>query len=116
MLNTVTELDAYTENAEKYFREEERQEIVDYLAKNPKKGDVIPGTNGLRKLRWGKDNKGKSGGVRIIYYFHNEKLPLYLLIMYAKDTQTDLTIKQQQRLVDLVKMLITTTTREKNNE
>ena len=116
MLNTVTELDAYTEIAEKYFREEERQEIVDYLARNPKKGDVIPGTNGLRKLRWGKDNKGKSGGVRIIYYFHNEKLPLYLLIMYAKETQTDLTIKQQQRLAGLVKILMTDTVGEKNNE
>ena len=116
MLNTVTELDAYTEIAEKYFGEEERQEIVNYLARNPKKGDVIPGTNGLRKLRWKKDNKGKSGGVRIIYYFHNEKLPLYLLIMYAKDTQTDLTIKQQQRLAGLVKILMTDTVGEKNNE
>lgn len=115
MLNTITELDAYTEIAEKYFCEEERQEIVNYLARNPKKGDVIPGTNGLRKLRWKKGNKGKSGGVRIIYYFHNEKLPLYLLIMYAKDTQTDVTIKQQQRLADLVKVLIAATL-EKHNE
>ena len=114
-MNTVAELDAYTEIAEKYFSEKERWEIVDYLARNPKNGDTMLGTNGLRKLRWKKDNKGKSGGVRIIYYFHNEKLPLYLLIMYAKETQTDLTIKQQQRLAGLVKILITAT-REKNNE
>jgi mRNA-degrading endonuclease RelE of RelBE toxin-antitoxin system len=104
-LNTVAELPAYTEIAETYFSENERQSIIDYLAKYPESGDVIPATGGLRKLRWRKDNKGKSGGVRIIYYFHSEKMPLYLLIMYAKEKKADLTIKQQQKLTSLVKLL-----------
>ena len=84
-MNTVAELPAYTEIAETYFSENERQSVLDYLAKYPESADVIPATGGLRKLRWRKDNKGKRGGVRIIYYFHSEKMPLYLLIMYAKE-------------------------------
>ena len=56
MLNTIAEFPAYTEAAEKYLSETERQELVDYLAKNPESGDVMPGTGGLRKLRWRKDN------------------------------------------------------------
>ena len=108
MFNTIAEFPAYTEIAEQYFSEDERQAIIDYLAKNPESGDVIPATGGLRKLRWRKDNKGKKGGVRIIYYFHDKRIPLYLLIMYAKETKSDLTIKQQQRLANLVKMLTAT--------
>ena len=111
-MNTVAELPAYTEIAETYFSENERQSILDYLAKYPESGDVIPTTGGLRKLRWRKDNKGKSGGVIIIYYFHSEKMPLYLLIMYAKEKKADLTIKQQQKLTSLVKLL-TASIREK---
>jgi hypothetical protein len=51
-LNTVAELPTYTEIAETYFSENERQSIIDYLAKYPESGDVIPATGGLRKLRW----------------------------------------------------------------
>ena len=107
MLNTVAEFPAYTQIAEEYFSEIERQEIIDFLATNPESGAVIPATGGLRKLRWHKDNKGKSGGVRIIYYFHDTRLPLYLLIMYAKEKKVDLTIKQQQKLAALTKALTT---------
>jgi mRNA-degrading endonuclease RelE of RelBE toxin-antitoxin system len=108
MFNTIAEFPAYTEIAEQYFSEKERQAIVDYLAKYPESGDVIPGSGGLRKLRWGKDNKGKSGGVRIIYYFHDARMPLYLLIMYAKEKKANLTIKQQQQLTALTKILTAT--------
>lgn len=106
MLNTIAEFPAYTEATEKYLSETERQELIDYLAKNPESGDVMPGTGGLRKLRWRKDNKGKSGGVRVIYYFHDARLPLYLLIMYAKEKTENLTIKQQQKLAMMTKALI----------
>ncbi len=47
----------------------ERQDIVNYLAAFPKSGDLIKGTGGVRRLRWARGGRGKSGGVRVIYYF-----------------------------------------------
>ena len=44
----------------------------------------------MRKLRWARDGRGKSGGVRVIYYFHSETMPLYLLTMFAKNERANL--------------------------
>ena len=44
----------------------------------------------MRKLRWGRKGTGKRGGVRVIYFYYNETCPLYLLMIYAKSMQTDL--------------------------
>src|SRR3989338_6881381 len=69
------------------------------LAGNPKAGDLIPGGRGLRKIRWrsGKKGKGKSGGIRVIYYcFSTERL--YMIYAYKKSKQGDLT-KQQLKVL-----------------
>ncbi len=62
----------------------ELAEIVDFIAANPRAGDLIVGTGGCRKLRWAKAGKGKSGGVRVISYFGGETLPVFLLAAFAK--------------------------------
>ncbi|MBI5936927.1 MAG: hypothetical protein HY850_03675 [Betaproteobacteria bacterium] len=69
---TVAELPEYIRRAQKLLSAEERRDIVEYLATHPKTGDLIEGTGGLRKLRWGRGGQGKSGGVRLIYYYHSE--------------------------------------------
>lgn len=107
MLNTIAELPAYRLQAEKHLSLEERQSVIDYLAEHPKTGDVIQGAGGVRKLRWGKGGRGKSGGVRVIYYFHNERLPLYLLTMFAKNEQSNLTAAERNALAKLVDILLT---------
>jgi hypothetical protein len=108
MLNTVAELPSYISFAEKHLTPEERQAIIDFLAKNPKSGDIMQGTGGVRKLRWGKGNRGKSGGVRVIYYFHSDKLPLYLVTLFAKNEQDNLTTEERNDLAKLVDILIST--------
>ena len=108
MLNTIAELPAYISFVEKHLSEEERQGIIDYLAEHPKAGDVMQGTGGVRKLRWGKGGRGKSGGVRVIYYFHDERLPLYLLTLFAKNEQANLTAKERNTLATLVDTLVAT--------
>jgi mRNA-degrading endonuclease RelE of RelBE toxin-antitoxin system len=108
-LNTVAELPSYRTFAEKHLPENERQNIIDFLAKNPKSGDIIQGTGGIRKLRWGKGDRGKSGGVRIIYYFHSDKLPLYLVTLFAKNERDNLTAQERNDLSKLVDILISTT-------
>jgi len=75
---TVAELPEYIRRAEKLLSDIERRSLIDYLAEHPKAGDVMEGTRGVRKLRWGRGGRGKSGGVRVIYYFYDEHMPLYL--------------------------------------
>jgi len=81
---TIAELPEYIRRADKLLSASERSEIINYLAALPKAGDLVEGTGGIRKLRWGRGAQGKSGGVRVIYYVHSEKMPLYLLTLFAK--------------------------------
>ena len=79
----------YIRRAERLLSEMECQAVIDYLAAFPKAGIVMQGTGGIRKLRWGRQSSGKSGGVRVIYYFHNEQMPLYLLTVFGKGEKAD---------------------------
>lgn len=76
MLLTVAELPEYLRAAVRLLADADRRAIVEHLAAHPGAGDLIEGTGGVRKLRWARDSRGKSGGVRVIYYFHSEAMPL----------------------------------------
>lgn len=106
MLLTVAELPEYLRRAEKLLSAGERYDIVSYLAAFPGDGDLIRGTGGVRKLRWRKSGKGKSGGLRVIYYFHSERMPLYLLTVFAKSERADLTQRERNELAKLVTILV----------
>ncbi len=75
MLTTITELPEYIRRANELLSEAERKAVIDYLAAHPLDGDIMEGTGGIRKLRWASGGKGKSGGVRIIYYSHLSDKP-----------------------------------------
>src|SRR5580698_4078164 len=105
-LITVTEIDPFPATAARAgLDEEERQDITLHIARNPGAGDLIPGTGGLRKLRWPGRGKGKRGGYRVIYYFFNDTMPIYLLAIYPKSQQVDLTGQQKARLANLAEQL-----------
>lgn len=106
MRMTVAELPEYLRTAAKLLTETDRKAVVDYLAAHPKAGDLIEGTGGVRKLRWARDGRGKSGGVRVIYYFHSEVMPLYLLTMFAKNERANLTHAERNALAGLVEALV----------
>lgn len=61
-------------------------------------GDLIVGTGGVRKVRFSAKRKGKSGGVRVIYYFHDVDLPIYALLIYGKNERLDLTASQRKSI------------------
>lgn len=103
---TIAEVPEYIRQAEKLLTAEERQDIVSYLAAHPKSGDLIEGTGGIRKLRWGRGGRGKSGGVRVIYYHHSEVMPLYLLALFAKNEQANLSKAERNDLAKLVDLLV----------
>lgn len=71
-MQTLAELPEFIRAADKLLSLEERQDLIRYLALHPKAGDLMEGTGGVRKLRWRRGDHGKSGGVRVIYYFHDE--------------------------------------------
>lgn len=103
---TVAELPEFIHTANKLLTESERQDIIRYLAEHPKSGDLMEGTGGVRKLRWGRGGQGKSGGVRVIYYFHDDAMPLYLLTLFAKGDQANLSKAERNDLAGLVKILV----------
>lgn len=105
MLITIAELPEYIRNADKLLLKSERKSIIDYLAAHPKAGELIQGTGGIRKLRWARRGRGKSGGVRVIYYFHSEVIPLYLLTLFGKGEKANLTTAERNKLADLVAIL-----------
>lgn len=106
MLATVTELPEYIRRSEELLSEADRKTVIDYLAEHPRSGDVMEGTGGIRKLRWGRGNRGKSGGVRVIYYYHDERIPLYLLTVFGKNEQSNLSRAERNELARLVDLLV----------
>jgi hypothetical protein len=95
---TVVETSAFARRAEKLLSIKEHEELVFYLALHPQSGDEIPGTGGVCKLRFAAKGKGKSGGVRVIYYFFDAESPLYAIFLYGKNERADLTPKQKQEV------------------
>ena len=85
--NTVIETESFIKQAAALWSSAELDDLKDYLARNPLAGDEMPGTGGLRKLRWRRAGMGKRGGARVIYYYYNETAPLYLFMAYAKAAQ-----------------------------
>ena len=100
-MQTVAETPTFTRQASKLFTEDERRELIDFLAANPTAGDVMPGTGGVRKLRFGASGTGKRGGGRVIYYYLGEDSPLYALLAYGKSARTDLTPDERRMVASL---------------
>ncbi len=105
-LHTVAETQIYLSRAEGLMSESERSAIVDLLAASPEVGDLIPGTGGLRKVRVPLAGRGKKGGARVIYYFYDQTLPIYLLLAYAKNERDDLSSAQKAVLRRLVETIL----------
>lgn len=81
------------------------KEIQESLLESPEQGDVISGTGGLRKMRHGSSNKGKSGGHRVIYLYGPEVEKIYLITIYPKNEKTDLSEAEKRVLKKLVETL-----------
>ena len=101
-MQTVAETPIFTRQTAKLFSDEDKRELIDFLAENPLAGDEIPGTGGVRKLRFAASGRGKRGGARVIYYFLDETMPLYALLAYAKNAQDDMTPDEKRVAAALV--------------
>lgn len=81
---TIIETPEFISWAAKVWEDSERVEFIDWIADNPLAGDVIPGSGGLRKVRWARKGMGRRGGARVIYYTRLANGELVLLLVYAK--------------------------------
>jgi hypothetical protein len=77
---------------------EERDDTIDYIARNPQAGDLIPGSGGARKVRIAKRGRGKSAGYRVITYYMDRDSPVFLLTVISKGQQGNLTKAQRNEL------------------
>jgi mRNA-degrading endonuclease RelE of RelBE toxin-antitoxin system len=94
---------AFTEDVANLLSDESYGDFQEYLAENPTSGDVIQGTNGLRKVRWTSQGRGKSGGVRVIYYHLCAAYQIRLILIYRKGIKDDLSSAEKKILSDLNK-------------
>ncbi|MBI1208531.1 MAG: addiction module toxin RelE [Azospirillum sp.] len=99
---TVSETTAFRRSATAVLGEDEIAALIDTIARHPTAGAVIEGTGGVRKLRWQRPGMGKRGGARVIYYYHDDTLPVLLLLAYAKGAADDLSADQKRRIAGLV--------------
>jgi hypothetical protein len=102
----IVPLRGFEKEAKRLLTPEGLSGLMMHLARDPEAGAVIRQTNGVRKLRWGKEGCGKRGGVRIVYYYRDLNMPLYLLAMYAKREKIDLSAKERKALCGLVDELV----------
>ena len=102
---TFIETQAFTKRVELFLSDDDFAEFQRDLAANPRKGPVIQGTGGLRKVRWRSQSGGRSGGLRVIYLYLEIGDVIYLVYGFAKSETTDLTSDQKKQLKHLVEAI-----------
>ncbi len=90
---TVTETPEFQAQARRIWSDDELDGFIKWIACNPLSGDVIPGTEGARKVRWAAQGKGKRGGARVIYFNMLEDGVIVLLAVYVKSEQSHIAAK-----------------------
>ena len=112
-MQTVVETPSYLADAERLFSPDERMAVVDRLAADPGCDVVIPGSGGIRNLRFGFGGRGKSGGTRIIYLFSGETVPVFVLTVFAKNEKANLSPAERNALAKMVTDMIESYRRQK---
>ena len=105
-MQTIVELPEFIKRADSLLISDEKASVINYLALHPQAGDIIQGTGVIRKLRWSARGKGKSGGVRVIYYYHNGSIPLFLLTVFGKGEKANISKSERNELSKLSSLLL----------
>ena len=103
---TIVELHSFQGDVEKVLTEEEMDELAEFIAANPHFGDVIAGTGGVRKLKWNARKYGARANARVIYYFRDLNMPVFLLAIFAPGEKMPMTVKDRETMKDLVGQLV----------
>ena len=101
MLLHFIESPIFSDQIDGLLSEEEQHRLQLALLEQPERGDLIPRSGGLRKLRFAGSGRGKRGGIRVIYYLWHEDTA-FMLLAYPKNKQSDLTAPQLKLLKNLI--------------
>ena len=101
----VIELPGFQRGADQLFTRAQLADLIWEIASARELGDLIPGTGGLRKVRVGTGNRGKSGGARVIYLYGGEHMPIYLVAVYSKSEAIDMTPDEKKQATALVRAI-----------
>jgi len=102
----VVETVTYQRKAEKLLTTEEQSSLITMLATDPECGVLVKGTGGVRKVRFATGGRGKSGSVRVVYFFHDLQMPLFLLTVFAKNKKANLSQAERNALKKLTASLV----------
>lgn len=97
------ETSVFTRHLEKLMSDDEYSLLQKELLSRPGKGDLIPNSGGIRKLRWATEGRGKRGGLRVIYYWAVSEHQIFMLYIYPKTKQENLTqaqLKELRRIIE----------------
>mgnify|MGYP001387992696 FL=1 len=97
------ETSTFTKLVHAYLSDEEFAGLQFYLLNHPNAGAVIPGSGGVRKLRWSLDGKGKRGGLRIIYYWRVSEDEIWLITLYAKNEASTISPQILKKIAEEIK-------------
>src|SRR5437764_10719441 len=97
-LHTVVETRRFFADARRVLTETEKLELIDFVALHPTAGDLMQGTGGARKLRWGAKGQGKRGGARVITFYGGPQMPAFLLTAFGKGERSNLTKAERNEL------------------
>jgi hypothetical protein len=87
--------------------DESRADFIQFIAEHPHEGDLITGTGGARKIRWqASPHHGKRGGARIIYYYHDRDMPIFLFTAYKKNQKENLTAMEKKILKKIINLIV----------
>jgi hypothetical protein len=103
---TVAEFDEYARRADRYLGNDEHESLKSFLALHPDYGDSIPDTNGIRILRWPIKATTRTPPTRVVYFFRDLNMPLYLVAIYEKGERIPLNASWRREMASLVDRLI----------
>ena len=98
---TVVETNIFHAKACRLWTPRQYEDFILYIARNPRSGDIIPGTGGVRKIRWRADGVGKRGGVRVVY-FNSSLVEVWLLTLYAKNEKTTIPAHELKKIREAI--------------
>ena len=101
----VVEFGDFGKDARNLLDETQINDLCNELATLRQLGNVIKDTNGLRKFRWGAKGKGKRGGVRVVYYYGGDHMPIFLISIYSKSEKADMTNPEKKAARKLIEAL-----------
>jgi len=93
----------FTKKVQALLEDDEYKSLQIALLLRPEQGSIIPGSGGLRKVRWARKRMGKRGGIRLIYYWDKKTESFYMLLIYSKSKKDDLSQDQLRILNQLIK-------------